>query len=83
MDSSHMYILLMVIGLILIAWFFYRDSADRKREGLSQLAAISFVLILAGLFFIDHRAMGYMLIGSGVILAIIDIVRKLKRKDDQ
>jgi len=49
-------------------------------KGLTPLAGIAFAFIIAGSIFGDSRLVGYSLIGIGVIVAFIDIVKKMKRK---
>jgi len=47
---------------------------------LSPLAGLAFGFVLAGIFFDSNRFLGYGLIGVGVILAIIDMLKEMKVK---
>jgi len=64
--------------LAIIAGVIFFIPKKRKGKKLTPLAGLSFGIILAGLFFGGERAIGYSLIAAGVILAVIDIIRKLK-----
>ncbi|MBU0627426.1 hypothetical protein KKH82_08720 [Patescibacteria group bacterium] len=75
MDTPQSYIIIALIVIIGILFFYRRKKAKK----LSQLAALSFGCILAGILFNDTVAISYGLLGIGVILAIVDIFRK-KRK---
>lgn len=52
----------------------------KQKKPLSPLAAFAFAFVLAGIIFVDDRLAGYTLMGIGVILAIIDIIKKEKSK---
>ncbi len=47
---------------------------------MTPLTGLAFGFILAGIIFGDDRLIGYSLLGIGVILAVIDIFKKLKSK---
>ncbi len=76
MNASQIYILISVIALagIMAALILTRKKMQKP---LSPLAGLAFVFILAGLIFGENRLIGYGLMGIGVVLAIIDIIRKL------
>ena len=80
--SPTVYVILSLVVLSFIALLVYFVS--RKRSGLGKpltpLAGLSFTFILAGLFFGGNQWVGYTLTGVGVILAVIDIIMKLKTK---
>jgi hypothetical protein len=40
------------------------------------MAGLAFGFIMAGLFFGEKRSIGYSLLGVGVLLAVIDIVKR-------
>jgi hypothetical protein len=44
------------------------------------LAGLAFAFIIAGIIFGDSRLVGYSLIGVGDLIAIMDIVIKLKKR---
>jgi len=78
MNPSQIYIAISIVVLAIIAlivFFVHKTKTDNK---LTPLAGLAFFFILAGLFAGDNRLIGYSLISVGVILAVIDIVRKMK-----
>jgi len=82
MDASQIYILFSIIVLLIIAIlmvFMRKNSKNKKKKTFTPLAGLAFGFILVGIIFGDSKIIGYSLIGIGVILAIIDIVRKLKK----
>lgn len=78
-----MYIVVLIIALAFVAFFIFYDGPFKKKDNLSKLSAIAFVFILAGLFFSENRFLGYGLIGTGIIIAIIDIIQKLNKRGDK
>lgn len=76
MNISVMYILIAIVVLIIVAAmvFFLRVNHNDKR--LTPLAGLAFAFVLAGLIFGQERIVGYGLMGVGVILAIIDMIKK-------
>lgn len=81
MTSSQIYIL---VGIIALAGIMVVLALARKKIGrpLSPLAGLAFAFIIAGMIFGENRIIGYGLMGFGVVLAAIDIVRKLRAKRD-
>ena len=72
---SYLYIGLCAFVLIgILAVFLLRGGKFTKLSGLS---AFAFGLIVAGIAFSDSgRGVSYSLIGSGILVSIIDIVNK-------
>jgi len=63
-----------VLAALLFAW--------RRRlpgERLSPLAAAAFVLVIAGIVFVELGWVRYVLLGAAGVLAIVDIVRRGRR----
>lgn len=79
MQASQAYILVAIIALLIIAIVMFFVRKNKKQEKLTHLAGISFVFIIAGMLFGDSRAVGYTLIGIGILLALIDIFRKMRK----
>ena len=52
----------------------------QKQKTLTPLAGLAFAFIILGIIFGDSRLIWYSLMGIGVLLAVIDIVKKLKKK---
>ncbi len=77
MNTSQTYILISIIVLAVIMTILI---LVRKKMGkpLSKLTAIAFMFVIAGIAFGDNRLTSYILMGFGVALAIIDIIRKSK-----
>ena len=80
MHTSQIYILMVIIAFALIAVLLFMLNKNKKETVISPLAGISFNLVLAGLFFGEHRIISYILVGVGIILTAVDIVKKSKNK---
>ncbi len=80
MNPTQIYIAISIVVLAIIALLVFFVNKNKKHKKLTPLAGIAFGFILAGIVFADDRLIGYSLIGVGVILAIIDIIKKLKSK---
>jgi len=77
--SRIIYILISIIALAIIAVVVILRR-KKEQKPLSTLAALAFLLVVAGIFFgRDDRLIGYSLLGAGLILAFIDIVKKSKK----
>jgi hypothetical protein len=64
---------LMVIPILFLA-------SHRKRGiRLSRLAALAFAFIIGGLFLSRKELVGFSLLGVGLALAIIDIIKRRKQ----
>lgn len=82
MESFQIYILILIIILLII--FLIIPLKNRKRENkLTPVAGLSFAFILAGIIFGNSRLISYSLIGIGVLLAVIDIIIKLRRPENE
>jgi uncharacterized membrane protein YgdD (TMEM256/DUF423 family) len=81
MTSSQIYVL---VGIIALAGIMVILALTRKKIGrpLSPLAGLAFGFIIAGMIFGENRIIGYSLMGFGVVLAVIDMVKKLKVRRD-
>jgi len=76
MNSSITYIAFAVVVLAVIAILTF--FLNKKEKRLSKLAGFSFVFVIAEIIFRDNRFIGYSLIGIGVIIAVIDMIKKIK-----
>lgn len=74
MNASQIWILISLVVLAIIAVLVF--FVNKKKEKLTPLAGLAFAFIIAGIIFSNERLIGYSLIGVGVILAIIDIIKK-------
>ena len=80
MNSSQIYIAISIIVLAAIALLVIFLGKSKKENRLTPLAGLAFGFILAGIIFGDNRLIGYSLLGIGVIIAVIDMLKKLKTK---
>jgi hypothetical protein len=79
MSGSLPYVALSIVILGIVAILAVFISRKKKKAILSKLSAFSFFLIVAGIFWGENRFVGYGLIGIGIIFAVIDMVRKIKK----
>ncbi len=78
MDTSQIYVLISIIVLAII--MVVRILIGRKTpKPLSKLTAFAFLFIIAGIIFGGNQLIGYSLTGIGMVLAVIDIVKNLKK----
>jgi uncharacterized membrane protein len=75
MNTSQGYILLSIGVLIMVLLILFLTRKERQKP-LSKLAGLAFLFIIAGIAFGESRTTGYSLMGVGVVLAIIDIIKK-------
>jgi len=80
MNTSQIYIVISVVVLAIIALFVFLVGKNRKDKKFTPLAGLAFAFILAGIILGDDRLIGYSIMGVGIILAIIDIFKKLMSK---
>lgn len=79
MDLSKMFIPAAIIALAFVVFLVFLTNRKTKISRLTPLASIAFGCVLAGLFFFRQSLVaGYILIGTGIILSIIDIFNKSK-----
>lgn len=79
MSASQIYILISIIALAIIAMITISARKKKEQKPLSKMATFVFLFIVAGIVFGEDRLTGYSLMGVGVTLAIIDIVKKSKQ----
>ena len=78
MDTSLPYIVIVIGALLILGMLAYASARSGRPEKLTPLAGLAFAFILAGILFGEQRLFGYGLIAVGVVLALIDIVKKTK-----
>jgi uncharacterized membrane protein len=83
MDGQLTFIVLSLVILAIIALLVVFVGRRGKGEELSKLTILAFVLIISGIVFGDDRFIGYGLIGAGVLVAVIDIIRKRRGQEGQ
>ena len=79
MTPSQIYIAISIIVLAIIASLLFFINKNKKDKKLTPLASYAFVFVLAGIIFGENKLLGYALMGTGVILAIIDMVNTYKK----
>ncbi len=79
MDFSRMYILLAIIVVLAITASIVIVRRRKFAAPLMPLAGIAFAFGLAGVLFIENRLIGYGLMAVGLVLAVIDIIKREKR----
>ena len=78
MNTSQIYILVSIVVLLIIAALLFFVARNQKEKRLTPLTGLAFGFVLAGIIFGEDRLIGYSLMGIGVILSIIDMIRKLR-----
>jgi len=79
MNASQIYIAVLIVILAIIAGVVFLVNRNKKENALSPLAGVAFGFVLAVLMFGEPRWLSYSLLGIGVVLGVVDIVRKLRR----
>ena len=80
MNVSLIFIAVSIAVLACIAVLVFFIGKSRKENRLTPLASLAFGFVLAGILFGDDRLIGYSLLGIGVILAVIDMLKRSKSK---
>jgi ABC-type Fe3+-siderophore transport system permease subunit len=81
MNINQIYILIAIVALaIIIALKVFLLKKKNLAPRIYPFASSASVFLIAGLVFGENRLIGYSLVGVGLILAIIDLVMKLKKK---
>jgi len=74
------YIIISIIVLAIIAVLAIYTGKSKKPKKLSKLAMMAMLLVLLGVVFTDQgRLVGYSFMGGGILLALIDIFKNLKK----
>lgn len=76
MNMSLAYIGIAIGALIILGMLAYATAKSGRPGRITPLASLAFAFVLAGVLFGQEQLLGYGLIAVGVILALIDIVRK-------
>ena len=79
MNTSQAYIAVAIVALLAIVVLFLLRGKALPSERLTPLTGVAFAFVLASLLFGEDRVLGYSLMAVGVILAVIDIVRRSRR----
>ncbi len=76
---QQVYIIVAIGALAIIAALLIFTKKIKPETKLSPLAALSFAFVIAGIIFGESRLVGYSLMGIGVLIALVDIVKKFKK----
>jgi hypothetical protein len=76
MEPSMIYISVTIAALAVIAILVFAFRRHHGANRLSPLAGLAFAFVLSGMFTGDDPLIGYSLFGIGIVLAVLDIVRK-------
>lgn len=76
MEAQLIYIILAIIVLLILGFSLFVLMKKKSKEKLSPLANIALVFVLVGILFRENIVISYVLMGIGVILAIVDIFLK-------
>lgn len=79
MTATQIYIAISLVVLLIIAVLVLFVKQGNKGQTLTPLTGLAFGFVLAGILFSDDRGVGYSLMGGGVIIAVIDMIKKLKK----
>jgi len=80
MSEQQVFILIAVMAfVILVVSFLILREKGKEDKRLSPLSVLAFACVVAGIVFGEERWLGYGLIGTGVVLAVIDMVRKFRK----
>jgi hypothetical protein len=75
MNAVLIYLAILILAGLAIAMDLVFVYSKKKRR-ISRLAGLAFAFVIAGIFLGGQRLIGYSLLGVGILLAIIDILRK-------
>lgn len=75
MSSSSVYVLISIATLAVIAVMVILVWRRGRKVRLTELAVLASGLVLAGITLGESRLVGYGLIGVGVFLAVIDVLK--------
>ncbi|MDD5110437.1 MAG: hypothetical protein PHI63_04445 [Patescibacteria group bacterium] len=78
-DTQQLYIIITIGAFAVIATLMLMTKKIKPESKLSPLAGLAFALVIAGIVFGENRLVGYSFMGAGVLLAVIDIIKKLKK----
>jgi len=81
MNASQMYVAIAIVALGIVAIVLYFIRGRKPERKLSKLGALSLFLVIAGIVFGENRLLGYGLMATGIILAVVDIIKKSHNKN--
>ncbi len=70
----------LIIGLFVFMIIRKKRSGDKRSSAMTPLNSAAFICVFIGITFGDERWLGYGFIGLGMVLAIIDMVTRLRKR---
>ncbi|MFH0837223.1 MAG: hypothetical protein V1870_03785 [Candidatus Aenigmatarchaeota archaeon] len=80
MNLSESYVIITIAILAIVAILVFFVNKGKKSKRFTPLAGLALVFVIAGIIFGSDMMLGYILLGIGIIIAVIDIVIKLRNK---
>ena len=80
MYASNIYIIFSISILGIVALLVFFISRRKKDFALTPMTVLAFGFILTGILYSSDRSLNYSLMGIGVTLAILDMLRKIREK---
>jgi hypothetical protein len=74
------YVALAIAALAVVAVLVVVTGRKKPRRGITALAGLAFAFVLAGILFGEVVAVGYALMGVGIILAVVDAVSRTRNQ---
>lgn len=69
-----------IVVLALLALLVFRTAKSRKETPLSPLLILAMGLTVSGITFSSDRILGYSLLGTGIVISVIEIVRLARKR---
>ena len=76
---QQIYIVIAIGALAVITALMILTKKIRPESKLSPLAGLAFAFVIAGIIFGESRLISYGLMGIGILIAVVDVARKLKK----
>ena len=80
MNASQIYIILSITALVIVALLIFFIARSKQEKKITPITILAFGFILTGILFGGDRVFNYSMMGIGVILAVVDMIRKLQAK---
>jgi hypothetical protein len=78
MDLVHAYVVITIGALLIVALLVFRSARRPGSARLSPLSALALAFVASAVLFGEQRPIGYGLIMTGVVLAAVDLVRRMR-----
>jgi len=79
-NASPIFVAVSIVVLAIVALLAFFIAGRRRENRLTPLAGLAFGFVLAGILFGEDRVVGYGLLGTGVVLAILDMYRRSRNR---